>query len=177
MLDQYKDAPRSPEIRTARREALLDQLGWLADEARALAPMLESLPDWALDQAPLPNERTAKETLSELAELDRTVYSSWISTFVSEDRPELEKPSVSRDESANTRPITDLLVEVAEARFAFEKVVRNVPEEEWSREAVLDGEEVDLFDIVLHIVRHDADRLRDLAYRLHEAKLTDRPHS
>lgn len=171
MLDQYLDAPRKPETLAARREALIDQLGWLSDEAKALEPMLAELPAWALDQSPMPNERTAKETLAELAARDREVYPAWIAQLIAEDAPELISIELPADETANVREIGDLLGEVREARASLTKSVAEIPESEWKRTATLEGEEVDLFAIALIIVRHDADRLRDLAYRLHEADL------
>lgn len=175
MLDQYRDAPRNPETLRIRREALIDQLGWLADEATALEPMLAELPAWALDQAPLPDERTAKETLAHLAALDREVYPRWIELLVADDNPSLAGRDLETDSVANVRDLSFLLNDVQTARASLMTVVESVPESEWTRNATLVDEEVDLFDLVLSIVRHDADCLRNLAYRLHEAKLTNRP--
>ena len=175
MLDQYRDAPRDPETLAARREALIDQLGWLSDEAKALEPMLAGLPEWALDQAPLPDEHTAKETLALLASLDREVYPKWIEQLVADEQPALAEENVETDSEANAHDLGDLLGEVREARKSLIGVVEAVPESEWTRKATLADEDVDLFDLALRIVRHDADCLRNLAYRLHEANLANRP--
>ena len=174
-LDQYRDAPRDPETLAARREALIDQLGWLADEAKALEPMLAVLPAWALDQAPLPDDRTAKETLAHLAFLDQEVYAKWMEQLVADEHPTLAEAGNETDAEANKRGLGELLAGVREARAALIETVRAVPESEWTRKAMLAEEEVDLFDLALRVVRHDADCLRNLAYRLHEAELTDRP--
>ena len=174
-LDQYRDAPLDPETLAARREALIDQLGWLSDEAKALEPMLAELPAWALDQAPLPDDRTAKETLAYLALLDRDVYPRWMEQLVADKHPALAEAGNERDAEANNRDLGDLLGEVREARKSLIGIVEAVPESEWTRKAMLADDEVDLFDLALRIVRHDADCLRNLAYRLHEANLTDRP--
>ena len=174
-LDQYRHAPRDPESLRARREALIDQLGWLSDEAKALEPMLADLPAWALDQAPLPDDRTAKETLAHLALLDREVYPKWLEQLVADEHPVLPEANVETDSEANNRDLGALLGEVREARKSLVNVVEAVPESGWTRKATLADEEVDLFDLALRIVRHDADCLRNLAYRLHEANLTDRP--
>lgn len=174
-LDQYRDAPHDPETLAARREALIDQLGWLADEAKALEPMLADLPAWALDRAPLPDDRTAKETLAHLALLDRDVYPKWMEQLVAGEHPTLAEAGNETDSEANNRDLGDLLAGVREGRAALIETVRDVPESEWTRKAMLADEEVDLFDLALRIVRHDADCLRDLAYRLHEAELTNRP--
>ncbi len=174
MLDQYRDAPCDPATLRMRREALVNQLGWLADEAKALEPMLVDLPAWALDQAPMPGDRTAKEALAHLAVLDREVYPRWIEQIVAEECPSLIQSEVEIDADANTRDIGSLLADVEQARVAFISTVQAVPEAEWTRTATLDDVEVDLFALILRIVRNDADCLRDLAYRFHEAKLSDR---
>ncbi|MCH7976934.1 MAG: DinB family protein [Bacteroidetes bacterium] len=174
-LDQYRDAPHDAETLAARREALIDQLGWLSDEAKALGPMLAELPAWALNQAPLPDDRTAKETLAHLTSLDREVYAMWIEQLVADEHPTLAEEKIETDSEANAHDIGDLLGDVREARKSLIGIVEAVPESEWTRKATLADEEVDLFDLALLIVRHDADCLRNLAYRLHEANLTDRP--
>ena len=46
-----------------------------------------------------------------------------------------------------------------------------VPAEAWSRAATLDGEATDLYGLALSIVQRDADHLKTLAYRLHQADL------
>ena len=43
--------------------------------------------------------------------------------------------------------------------------------EAWSRAATLDGEATDLYGLALSIVQRDADHLKTLAYRLHQADL------
>ena len=39
----------------------------------------------------------------------------------------------------------------------------------------VNGDPTDLYGAVLRIVQHDADRLKEIAYRLHEADVTMRP--
>jgi len=176
-LDQYLDAPRDSETLRVRREILIDQLGWLSDEAKALKPLLADLPAWALDQAPLPDDRTVKESLAHLSALDRKVYPLWIERLVTDDHPTLEEPGSENDSEANSRNLGELLTDVQKARISLIKTVEAVPQHDWERKVTLAEEEIDLFDLALHIVRHDADCLRNLAYRLHEADLTDRPEN
>ena len=180
-LDRYDDPPSDPATQAARREALLDQLGWLADEAAALRPALATLPTWAVEEAPLQGQLTAKETLAALARRDREVYPRRIARLVAEDVPALDPAEDVADASANDRSLDDLLAEVGEARAAFIEAVGSVPADDWARTATLDAgegaETITLYELVLRIVRHDADRLRDLAYRLHEADLSERPPS
>lgn len=171
-LDQYADPPRDEATLKARRLALLDQLGWLEDEAAALAPLLGTLPAWAVDQAPLPTDLTAKETFAALAALDRDVYPVWIRRLQDEDTPEVAMPDpLPGTEGANDRALDDLLDDLRQSRRAFRETVESVPAEAWLRPVVLGGEQTDLYGLTLTIVRHDADHLKELAYRLHSADL------
>lgn len=171
-LDRYADPPRDPKTRAARREALLDQLGWLEDEAAALAPLLDRLPAWAVEQAPLPTDRTAKETFAGLAALDRDVYPAWLRRVQDEDAPDLRVPEgLPATEGANDRPLGDLLDGLRQSRAALREAFEAVPAEAWGHPLVLDGVETDLYGLALDVVRRDADHLKELAYRLHEADL------
>ena len=175
-LDQYRTPANAPETLEARREALLHQLGWLADEARALGPLLDGLPAWALEQTALPEERSVKATLARLAALDQSVYPRWIEQIVAEEQPTLSPAEVAVDsDDVNAQPVHDLLESLQAARARLLAAIETVPEADWSRTAVLGDETITLYDLILHIVRHDAEELRTLAYRLYEAKLTDAP--
>ncbi len=173
-LDRYREPSRDPAVLAARREALLHQLGWLADEAEALGGALDGLPGWALEQTALPDERSVKATLAHLAALDRDVYARWVERVVAEDAPGLDDLEAEDDPAANERALDDLLAEVRRRRAALIEAVGAVPEADWDRTATLGGEARSLYDLVLHIVRYDAEALRTLAYRLHEARLSDR---
>ena len=66
-----------------------------------------------------------------------------------------------------------------DARQALLDQLTAAPPDAWQRTATLasatdDSETLTLGAYVLRICQHDADRLRDLAYRLHESKLTSR---
>jgi hypothetical protein len=179
-LDRYREPLRDPAALAERRAALLDQLGWLADEVAALAPLLAGLPAWALEGAPLPGDRSLKETLVYLARLDREVYPGWIARLEAEERPALVPTGAEPEEGANARDpgsgpgqgLDALVEDVRSARAALVARVGALPEEVWAREATLEDAPVTLYDLLLRVVRHDADVLRALAYRLHEAQLT-----
>jgi hypothetical protein len=172
-LDRYGEPARDPGALAARRAVLLDQLGWLADEAASLAPMLARLPAWALEGAPLPGERSVKEALAHLARLDSEVYAPWIERLEREERPALAPvASVTEGEGdANAEGLGALVERLRRARAALVARATAAPEAAWAREATLEGEAVTLYDLLLCVVRHDADRLRALAYRLYEAQL------
>ncbi|NNF57036.1 MAG: hypothetical protein HKN04_02235 [Rhodothermaceae bacterium] len=172
-LDQYTTPANAPGTLKARREALLHQLGWLADEAEALGPLLDGLPAWALEQTALPEERSVKETLARLTTLDRAVYPRWIEQVVAEEQPTLAPAEAAPDSDVNTQDVGGLLQGLRSARSAFIAVIETVPGADWSRTAQLDGKTVTLYDLALRVVRHDAEELRTLAYRLYEAKLAD----
>ena len=180
-LDAYAEPRRDAATLEARRQALLDQLGWLEDEAAALAPLLAALPAWATDQAPMPNDRTAKETFAAFAALDREVTPRWLARVQAEDAPVLETPALDL-EGANGRGLEDLLADLRAARADLRAAFRAVPAAAWSRTAVLPkkggpvpgGETTDLYGVALLVVRRDAEWLKELAYRLHEADLRPR---
>ena len=174
-LDRYHEPSRAPTAVADRRAALLDQLGWLADEAAALGPLLAGLPAWALEAAPTPGDRSVKEALAHLARLDREAYPRWLTRLEEEEAPVLSMPEDDADGDANARDLDALIEDLRRARAALVTRVEGLPETAWTREAVLGEETVTLDGLLLHVVRHDADALRALAYRLHEAKLTDRP--
>lgn len=171
-LDRYAEPRRTPEVLAARRAALIDQLGWLIDEAAALAPLLGALPAWAVDQAPMPDQPTAKEVFAGLAALDREVYPDWLHQLEAGDGVELAIPSpLPGTEGANDRDLDALLADVQSARTSLVARIEALSVEDWERRAALNGQETDLYGLALAIVQHDADRLKDLAYRLHDADL------
>lgn len=174
-LDEHAGPATDPAVLRARREALVDQLGWLADEAEALGPLLAELPAWALEGAPLPGEHSVNETLAHLAALDRMVYPRWLDRLATGEQPALDEAEPPAETGAETRPLDGLLADLRAARTNLIRAFEAAPEALWDRPATLHGQLVTLYDLALRIVRHDADLLRALAYRLHEANLTGRP--
>ena len=172
MLDRYSKPRRDAATLAARREALLDQLGWLEDEAAALAPLLAGLPAWAVEQAPMPTDLSAKQTFAALAALDRDVYPGWLRRLQAEDAPALATPDpLPVPDGANEADLGELLSDLRAARAALREAFAAVPPEAWARRATLDDTETDLYGVALAVVQHDAEHLKELAYRLHQADL------
>ena len=115
-----------------------------------------------------------KETLADLAALDRTVHRPRLERLAAEEAPTFETPGGPASEGANDQPLDVLLEDLRAARTALLNAFRAVPEADWHRSAMLDGTPVTLFDLALRITRNDADQLRDLAYRLHGSQLSER---
>ena len=177
-LDAYMKPRVDAATLTARREALLDQMGWLEDEATALGPLLGALPPWAVDQAPLPTDLSVKNTLAALALLDRDVFAAWFDAAlapVGAEAPALSIPRPLPAPPPTEASLDALLADVAAARRDLRARAAVVPPDAWSRPLTVDGTATDLYGAVLRLVQHDADRLKEIAYRLHEADVTMRP--
>ncbi|MFN3597792.1 MAG: DinB family protein [Rubricoccaceae bacterium] len=172
-LDRYAAPPRDPETLAARREALLEQLGWLADEAAALAPLLAALPAWAIDQAPLPDERSLRQTLARLAWLDEAVYPAWLAALA-DGADAVPPPPPEPSETPPEATLETLLAAIAAARAALRARAEALAPDALARRLRLDGQETDGYGLLLAITQRDADVLRTLAYRLYEADLSGR---
>ncbi len=51
---------------------------------------------------------------------------------------------------------------------------KSIEPDAWSRRVILDGAETDLYGLLLAVVQRDAEHLKTLAYRLHQADLRPR---
>lgn len=181
-LDHYAAPKNAPATQAARREALLAQLGWLTVEAEALGPLMATLPPGVLTGRPMLDTRSVKETFGLLATLDREVHALQIARMLSEDTPALDRAdeaALAEGTAWNDADLDALLDRMRDARQALLDQLTALPLEAWQRTATLasvtdDPETLTLSAYVLRICQHDADRLRDLAYRLHESKLTSR---
>ncbi len=134
-----------------RRDALLDQLRYLLDEAEALGPLLARLPQDVLTAA-LPGERSPLAAFSHLATLDREVYAPQVAGA----EPSPEPASTAED---------DLATALAGLRAARTDLVAAFEAADWSPA---------LHDLALSVIHRDAEELKRLAYRLHESHITTR---
>ena len=110
-LDAHARPASDDATLAARRGALLDQMGWIEDEATALGPLLGALPPWAIEQAPLPTDLSVRDTLAALARLDRETLAGWFAPAAPEALT-LALPAPP----ATDAPLDALLADVAAAR-------------------------------------------------------------
>ena len=176
-LDAHASPPADAETLKRRREVLLDQMGWIEDEANALAPLLGALPPWAVEGAPLPTDLSVLDTLAALVRLDRDLYPAWFDAAETGTSAALSIPSLLPAPPPSDDDLPTRLAAVAAARADLRVRAAAVPPEAWSRPLTVDGQETDLYGATLRIVQHDADRLREIAYRIHEADVTMRPQT
>jgi len=169
ILDAYATPPAGD---ADRRAALLDQLGWLEHEAAVLAPLLEALPEWAVRQAPLPTDLSVAETFAAFAAYDRTVAGAWLGAAASGDPADLATPDpLPLPSGAADAPLADLLADAQAARADLRARLDALPDAAWDASLTVDGSPATLAGLLLGLCRRDADALRALAYRLHEADL------
>jgi hypothetical protein len=164
---------------TQARAVLLTQLRYLIDEVEALKPLVNRVPTAVQEGRPTPDDLSMKEIYGAIALRDAQVH-----------RPRLQRVAAADDETPafesvddetlvekedwDEWPLPDILDRVQSARRALVEQLDAVPVDAWHRAGRFDGETQSLFEIVHRITREDADRLRNLGYRLHEANLTDR---
>jgi len=159
------------------REALLDQLAYLVDEVEALQTVVGGLPEQITSGRPASDTLTMKELYGALATLDAEVRSQRVERIVTEDDPTLDPVDPDeevREAGWNEQEIDAILDRVSEARAALVDQLTALPLDAWHRTATLEGESITLFDLVHRVTQTDAERLRDLGYRLHGAHLSER---
>lgn len=158
------------------RTALLDQLAYLIDEIDALQNVVDGLPDQIKNDRPTPDALTMKEIYGALATLDAEIRRPRILRIIDDDVPTLHPTDIDeevRNAGWNDRPMDEILDQVKDARQALVDALKALSTEKWHQTASLDDTEVTIFDLVHEMTQSDADRLRDLGYRLHGAHLSD----
>ncbi len=161
----------------ALRDALLDQLTYLVDEIEALQTVIGGLPEQIKSGRPAPDALTMKELYGAIATLDAEVRRPRVERILDEETPTLEPvdpEAEAREAGWNEKELPAILDRVREARQALVETLTDLPLEDWHRTATLDDESITLFTLVHHATQADAERLRDLGYRLHGAHLSER---
>lgn len=159
------------------RSALLGQLGYLVDEIEALRTVVGDVPDQIKNGRPSPDALSMKELYAEIATLDTEVRRPRVGQVVDGENPAFESAdpeSEVRDAGWNEQALSDILDQVIHAREVLVDQLAAAPLRAWHHTALLNGESVSLFDLVYRMTQTDADRLRNLGHRLHNAHLSDR---
>lgn len=165
------------EPRAALREALLDQLAYLVDEIEALRGIVHRVPEPVLTARPPGEALSIKQAYGVLAVLDEAVHLPRFRRLAAEDEPAFEPPDpagFAAHEAWDDAPIDALLARVQAARRALVAFLRTLPPDAWARTATVDGVLHDGYALAHAVTQHDADLLRPVGYRLHEARLTGR---
>lgn len=160
----------------ALRDALLDQLSYLVEEVEALRSVVGPLPEQIKSGRPAPDTLTMKELYGAIATLDADVRTPRVSQMAEGDEPvfdPVEADDLVREDGWNERPMDDILDAVQDARRALANQLEALPLTAWHHTATLEGDALTLFDLVHRITQADAERLRDLGYRLHGAHLSE----
>jgi hypothetical protein len=178
MSDDVTDiAEARAEDPEALRDALLDQVAHLVDEIEALRTVIGDVPEQIKSGRPAPDTLTMKELYGAIATLDAKVRRPRIARIVDEEDPTLtpvDPEAEVREAGWNEKEMDNILDRVTEARQELVEVLDDLPLETWHRTATLDDESITLFALVHSITQTDAERLRDLGYRLHGAHLSER---
>ena len=154
------------------REALLDQLVYLADEARALQSLIRLVPPAVLEDHPLPDEPSVKEYYALLLRTDELVNIPFVRQLVAGDTatvPRLAREELLRTESWNDTPIESILSRLTEARLKLVELCRSANNETWGDSTPT--AESGLFNFLYEAVQGDVNILRALGERLHDARL------
>lgn len=158
------------------RTALLDQLAYLIEEIDALQAVVGGLPDPIKNDRPAPDTLTMKEIYGALATLDAEVRRPRILQMMDGGDPTFESVDIDeevRDAGWNERQMDDILDQVKDARQALVDALKALSVDKWHQTATMDDTTVTVFDLVHRMTQADANRLRDLGYRLHGAHLSD----
>jgi hypothetical protein len=160
------------------RAVLIDQLRYLIDEVEALKPLVERVPDVVQSGRPTPEALSMKEIYGALAMRDEQVRAPRLKQMATAENPPVfdavEDAELVEDADWNEQPLPSILDRVQSARAALIDRLEALAPADWSCTAQFGDDIQSVYEMAHRIAREDADRLRDLGYRLHEANLTDR---
>lgn len=159
------------------RRALIDQLAYLIDEVHALKRHVDLVPVAVLQGRPFEGAPSLKEIYALIALYDERVYQPALAEISANESAHISIPE--RDALLSGRDWNEVDMEavierVAAARSQLVARLERTPVDAWRRTVTVDGKQVDLFGLAYGIAQHDAERLSEAAYRLHESRLTSR---
>lgn len=160
------------------RAVLIDQLRYLIDEVEALKPLVNRVPDAVQGGRPTPDALSMKEIYGALAARDEQVRIPRLEQITAADDPPsfdlVDDAELVADAAWNDRALPDILDRVQAARAALVDRLEALPAPAWSQTVRIGDAVHTVYEVAHRMAREDADRLRDLSYRLHGANLTDR---
>lgn len=162
------------------RAALIDQLRYLIDEVEALKAVVDRVPSSVREGRPTPDALSMKEIYGVIARRDEHVHRPRLERIAGGedgDAPHfapVDDASLAEDEDWNAEPIHDILDRLQSTRRALVALLDDLPAPAWARTARIGGEVQNVYEIAYRIAQDDAERLRTLGRRLHEANLTER---
>ncbi len=166
-------APTAQPNPDALRTMLLDQVAYLADEVEMQKRLIHRVPKAVQEGRPMPDDFSMKEIYGILALRDEQVHAPLL-------RNRTEPMALPQDTDLatandwNSEPILALLNRVQQARRAVVNSLSALDTATWQQAITLGDKQMHLFALAHRITQQDADLLRDLGYRLHESRLTDR---
>ncbi len=157
------------------REAILDQLLLLKDEAAALGPLLASLPDEIVSGRPFEGTESIVEMLAGIESMDRIERRRALEAFLSIDAagPEIRLPH--EDGAAGAESVTELLERLATGRTELVDLARRVLDEAGSRRMRVGYEELTAQELMGRFIQDDATVFRQIAERVYESKPAPSP--
>ncbi len=157
------------------REAMLDQLGLLVDEATALSPLLGSMPDELIHGRPLDTMPSVADLLMGIVIRDRTVRRQNLLSFLAED--EGETLILDGDVAGESRdlPIEQILRDLREERTRLVVLAEELPGGHWDRSPGAEGGRLTPFEYLSTVVQSDAATLRQIAERIFESRPAGSP--
>ena len=159
------------------RDALLDQLAYLADEAEALRAVIRLVPPVVLETQPVPGELSVKELYALLLRRDEVVNTPFVRQLLDGRTPEVSDPPTEvllEGTDWNASPIDRILTRLTSVRRDLVAACRQADDDSWRRSGISDTGTTELYTYLYNVVQQDVDVLRTLGERLHAARLSDR---
>ncbi len=172
-MTDVSDAPRTAGV----RQALLDQLAYLIDEADVLRKHLGRIPESVLEGKPTASDLSFREMYVALYLFDEKIYSPAATRLAKAKTVSLDVPDARNllDQFAPERADMDVALDrIRSARSELGALFARLDLKAWTGLVVIQGSATDLFGLARHVIRHDVELLRAAATRLHESRLTSR---
>lgn len=176
------DAPNDGHPLVTRHSELVTRLvgqcAYLIDEATALERTIDLVPEDVLTARPL-GRWSIKQTLGYLRDMDAQVYLPRLEALegatdgeAAEEGGEVDAEALVEVGTWNDEAIGVILAALRRTRRRLVERLQALPEEAWARGVRLpDGQRQSVYDLALHVARHDREQLSAIAYRMHEARL------